>query len=196
MKHSPDYRSTQPPNHKGGNDAFRARWTLLQLVRQYLDFQEAPPEADSCRDYGLPRMIGWSNEKSRKHVSDHAPVFVTLGNAKLPQGVVMVRPDAARNRVAGMQRSRYSQPNLRRDLQLSPPTSALVPALSEGMQIPTSSTCLAAQATTKCRLKTESSSAVPRKQKPQVTGWLGTAADADALKFASGHGATSESKGW
>ena len=55
--------------------------------------------AAGIMDY--PRMIGWNNEKSRKHVSDHAPVFVTLGKAKLPQGVVMVRPDAARNRVAG-----------------------------------------------------------------------------------------------
>lgn len=46
-------------------------------------------------------MIGWSHEKSRKHVSDHAPVFVTLGNAKLRQGVVTVRPEAERSRVAG-----------------------------------------------------------------------------------------------
>jgi len=31
----------------------------------------------------FPRLIGWNHEKSRKHVSDHAPVYVELGNAKL-----------------------------------------------------------------------------------------------------------------
>ena len=56
---------------------------------------------DNAGIMDYPRMIGWSHEKSRKHVSDHAPVFVTLGNAKLPQGVVTVRPEAERSRVAG-----------------------------------------------------------------------------------------------
>ncbi|WP_408004449.1 sunset domain-containing protein [Pseudomonas arcuscaelestis] len=51
-----------------------------------------------------PRMIGWNHEKSRKHVSDHAPVIVTLGSAKAPQGVVYVRPEAARNSAAGLAR--------------------------------------------------------------------------------------------
>jgi endonuclease/exonuclease/phosphatase family metal-dependent hydrolase len=35
----------------------------------------------AIKSYGVvnfPRMIGWNHEKSRKHVSDHAPVYLTL----------------------------------------------------------------------------------------------------------------------
>ncbi|WP_417539064.1 endonuclease/exonuclease/phosphatase family protein [Marinobacter sp.] len=31
----------------------------------------------------FPKMIGWSHKKSRKHVSDHAPIYMALGNAML-----------------------------------------------------------------------------------------------------------------
>ncbi len=37
-----------------------------------------------------PKLIGWDHEKSRKHVSDHAPVFVALGNARLTGASVAV----------------------------------------------------------------------------------------------------------
>lgn len=30
-----------------------------------------------------PRMIGWNHEKSRAHVSDHAPIYVSLGRAQM-----------------------------------------------------------------------------------------------------------------
>jgi hypothetical protein len=36
-------------------------------------------------------MIGWSHEKSRKHVSDHAPVYVSLGNARLDVSAIDVQ---------------------------------------------------------------------------------------------------------
>jgi len=38
-----------------------------------------------------PRMIGWSHKKSRKHVSDHAPVYVSLGNARLDASAIDVQ---------------------------------------------------------------------------------------------------------
>ncbi len=57
-----------------------------------------------------PRMIGWSHEKSRKHVSDHAPVFVTLGNAKLRPGVVAVQPEAEMSRVVGEMKQKQITP--------------------------------------------------------------------------------------
>lgn len=37
-----------------------------------------------------PKLIGWDHEKSRKHVSDHAPVFVAIGNARLSGAAVAV----------------------------------------------------------------------------------------------------------
>lgn len=30
-----------------------------------------------------PKLLGWSHEKSRSHISDHAPVYAVLGRAKL-----------------------------------------------------------------------------------------------------------------
>jgi endonuclease/exonuclease/phosphatase family metal-dependent hydrolase len=53
-----------------------------------------PISAAGVIDY--PRMIGWSHEKSRKHVSDHAPVIAVLGKEQLPQSIVLVRPEAAK----------------------------------------------------------------------------------------------------
>ncbi|WP_370601756.1 endonuclease/exonuclease/phosphatase family protein [Pseudomonas nitroreducens] len=53
-----------------------------------------PISAAGIIDY--PRMIGWSHEKSRKHVSDHAPVIAVLGKDQLPGGIVLVRPEAAK----------------------------------------------------------------------------------------------------
>ncbi len=35
-----------------------------------------------------PKLLGWNHEKSRSHVSDHAPVFAALGRAKLDVAVV------------------------------------------------------------------------------------------------------------
>lgn len=38
--------------------------------------------------FNYPHMLNWSHEKSRKHVSDHAPVYLTLGRGHLNSGVV------------------------------------------------------------------------------------------------------------
>jgi len=46
----------------------------------------------------FPRMLGWSHEKSRKHVSDHAPVFVSLGQASMDVASVDVGAPAAGSR--------------------------------------------------------------------------------------------------
>lgn len=45
----------------------------------------------------FPAMIGWNHKKSRKHVSDHAPIFMALGNASLASDAVKVamRPAAS-----------------------------------------------------------------------------------------------------
>lgn len=39
----------------------------------------------------FPKMIGWSHEKSRKHISDHAPVYVSLGNSSLDASAIDVQ---------------------------------------------------------------------------------------------------------
>ena len=38
----------------------------------------------------FPKMVGWNHKKSRKHVSDHAPVYMTLGSAMLSGDAVKV----------------------------------------------------------------------------------------------------------
>ncbi|HHH9441284.1 TPA: endonuclease/exonuclease/phosphatase family protein [Pseudomonas aeruginosa] len=53
-----------------------------------------PVSAAGIVDY--PKLIGWDHEKSRKHVSDHAPVIAILGKDQLPSSIVLVRPEAAR----------------------------------------------------------------------------------------------------
>lgn len=43
----------------------------------------------NVKTYGIvdyPKIINWSHEKSRKHVSDHAPVYVTLGSKASQSG--------------------------------------------------------------------------------------------------------------
>lgn len=81
--------------------------------------KKIPFQLASAGIMDYPRIIGWSNEKSRKHVSDHAPVFVTLGNAKLVQVAQVVHPDAAR-----------SPPQAKRGAQLFPSTSKAARALA------------------------------------------------------------------
>jgi len=41
-----------------------------------------------------PKLIGWNHEKSRSHVSDHAPVYVTLGQAQLNTATAVVSSDS------------------------------------------------------------------------------------------------------
>lgn len=41
--------------------------------------KSAPMNIKASGIVKYPEIIGWDHEKSRKHVSDHAPVFVTLG---------------------------------------------------------------------------------------------------------------------
>ena len=40
----------------------------------------------------FPKLLGWDHEKSRRHVSDHAPVFVLLGKANLDMALVSGTP--------------------------------------------------------------------------------------------------------
>ncbi len=48
-----------------------------------------PISASGIVDY--PKMLGWDHEKARRHVSDHAPVFVALGNARLDVAAVQAK---------------------------------------------------------------------------------------------------------
>lgn len=51
----------------------------------------------NVQDFGIvnyPKIIGWSNERSRKQVSDHAPVFVSIGAASA-QNRVTKAPELA-----------------------------------------------------------------------------------------------------
>lgn len=59
----------------------------------------------SISDAGIidfPKIIGWNHKKSRKHVSDHAPVYMTLGNATLGNDSVTVVPSLAVNMINGL----------------------------------------------------------------------------------------------
>lgn len=38
----------------------------------------------------FPKLIGWDHQKSRRHVSDHAPIYMMLGNVELGGGVESV----------------------------------------------------------------------------------------------------------
>lgn len=53
-----------------------------------------PPKITSAGIVDYPKMIGWSHEKSRQHVSDHAPVMFQLGSAQLASTVQFVRPES------------------------------------------------------------------------------------------------------
>ncbi len=44
----------------------------------------------------FPKMLGWDHEKSRAHVSDHAPIFVTLGKPAAAQALPAVTAQMAR----------------------------------------------------------------------------------------------------
>ena len=42
----------------------------------------------------FPKILKLNHKDSRKHMSDHAPVYMTLGNAKLDESVVtIITPD-------------------------------------------------------------------------------------------------------
>lgn len=62
----------------------------------------------------FPKLIGWDHEKSRKHTSDHAPVFVALGDASLSSIVPLVHDSAVRNqqRLAHSHPARGQSPSL------------------------------------------------------------------------------------
>jgi endonuclease/exonuclease/phosphatase family metal-dependent hydrolase len=58
----------------------------------------------------FPRMIGWSHDKSRKHVSDHAPVYVSLGRASVDAASVQVNTPAVDSRQKALARLVSSNP--------------------------------------------------------------------------------------
>ncbi|ART81103.1 hypothetical protein CBP12_04835 [Oceanisphaera avium] len=39
-----------------------------------------------------PKLIGWDHSKSRKHVSDHAPIFMALGNSQFDNATASLAP--------------------------------------------------------------------------------------------------------
>lgn len=45
-----------------------------------------------------PKLIGWNHKKSRKHVSDHAPVYMTLGAARLGDEYIEPLPTPESNK--------------------------------------------------------------------------------------------------
>lgn len=50
------------------------------------------------RDAGIiefPKLLGWSHSKSRRHVSDHAPIYMVLGDARLDGGGLQVDAPAS-----------------------------------------------------------------------------------------------------
>ncbi|ART83568.1 hypothetical protein CBP31_13785 [Oceanisphaera profunda] len=42
-----------------------------------------------------PKLIGWDHSKSRKHVSDHAPIYMALGNSKFDNATASLAPFSA-----------------------------------------------------------------------------------------------------
>lgn len=52
-----------------------------------------PPKISGAGIVDYPKMIGWDHEKSRQHVSDHAPVIFQLGSARLASAVQFTKPD-------------------------------------------------------------------------------------------------------
>lgn len=50
------------------------------------------PKVTKIGIVNYPVMLGWDHEKSRKVVSDHSPIFMTLGTAVLDSSVVMNAP--------------------------------------------------------------------------------------------------------
>lgn len=50
------------------------------------------PKVTKVGIVNYPVMLGWDHEKSRKSVSDHSPIFMTLGTAVLDRSVVMNVP--------------------------------------------------------------------------------------------------------
>lgn len=42
-----------------------------------------------------PKLIGWDHTKSRKHVSDHAPIYMALGNSKFDNATASLAPFSA-----------------------------------------------------------------------------------------------------
>lgn len=66
--------------------------TLSKTDGQYANlYDNIWVERDSelaVREAGIidfPKLIGWSHKKSRQHVSDHAPLYMTLGNSQLDE---------------------------------------------------------------------------------------------------------------
>ncbi|WP_455233140.1 endonuclease/exonuclease/phosphatase family protein [Geopseudomonas aromaticivorans] len=52
--------------------------------------KNSPLKIASSGVINYPKIIGWSHEKSRKHVSDHAPVYAALGRARLDASTITV----------------------------------------------------------------------------------------------------------
>jgi len=74
-----------------------------------------PNTALVITDVGIidfPKMVGWNHKKSRKHVSDHAPIYMTLGSATLSDDAVKVATMPSSDVVEGS-RSSVAQESIR-----------------------------------------------------------------------------------
>lgn len=61
----------------------------------------------------FPTMIGWDHKKSRKHVSDHAPLYMTLGNRQLDNATVSVSSFSQEESASAVKTAENTQINQR-----------------------------------------------------------------------------------
>lgn len=59
----------------------------------------------------FPRLIGWDHSKSRKHVSDHAPIYMALGNSQFDNATASLAPFSANTSTPQPVASRQVQPS-------------------------------------------------------------------------------------
>lgn len=62
--------------------------------------------------FRFPLLLGWDHEKSRRHVSDHAPVYIVLGDAELDVAEIVVTLDESSGDIRGNRNSMvYHRPD-------------------------------------------------------------------------------------
>ncbi|MAQ49841.1 MAG: DNAse [Pseudomonas sp.] len=67
----------------GGTTLSSVNGRFASLYDNFWIERESTLDITSSGVINFPAMIGWSHEKSRAEVSDHAPVFIALGRARL-----------------------------------------------------------------------------------------------------------------
>ncbi|WP_319781599.1 endonuclease/exonuclease/phosphatase family protein [Oceanisphaera sp. IT1-181] len=59
----------------------------------------------------FPKLIGWDHSKSRTHVSDHAPIYMALGNSQFDNATASLAPFSANTSAPQTVASRQTQPS-------------------------------------------------------------------------------------